>query len=130
MEAEEKNNEATAVRTEEVSKELLEDFVDFEFGDLYIKCSCGHDEKFIEGIEGIRVELPATNKHNLRIVCSKCKHELMLYYKLSDNVEELREAKIQKKESYEKALAEVQKEVQEEIIGTNEEETNTEPTTE
>ncbi len=89
--------------------ELTEEpFKDFTFGDLYIGCSCGHEEKFIPGIEGIRVELPATNKHNLKIVCSKCKHELSLFYKEAENVAEL----IAKKAA---AIAEEQNKVNEEI---------------
>lgn len=74
------------VNTEVIDEEPFKDFL---FGDLYIKCSCGHEEKFIPGIEGIRVELPATNKHNLKIVCSKCKHELSLFYKEAGNIAEL-----------------------------------------
>ena len=88
------------VNTEVIDEEPFKDFL---FGDLYIKCSCGHEEKFIPGIEGIRVELPATNKHNLKIVCSKCKHELSLFYKEAGNIAEL----IAKKTA---ALAEEQKE--------------------
>ena len=66
-------------------------FVDFEFGDLYIGCSCGNEELFISGIEGIQLEpLVATNKHTLKIVCSKCKHELWLFYKEAAEIEKLK----------------------------------------
>lgn len=67
------------------------EFKDFEFGDLCIACSaCGHEEVFVKGLEGIRIDLPATNKHELVIVCSKCKNKLRLFYKESANIEELR----------------------------------------
>ena len=67
---------------EEVMNE--DSLVHFEFGDLYIKCSCGHEEKFIPGIEGIQVVLPATNKHNLKIVCSKCGKATRVGYEIID----------------------------------------------
>ena len=86
---------------EEVMNE--DSLVHFEFGDLYIKCSCGHEEKFIPGIEGIQVVLPATNKHNLKIVCSKCKHKLSLFFKESENIEELRKEKEDRQKAFDEA---------------------------
>lgn len=82
-----------AVEVEEKKEDISNQFEDFEFGDLCIACSCGHVEPFIKGIEGIRVDLPATNKHELVIVCSKCKHSLKLFYTKSENVDELKRLK-------------------------------------
>ena len=107
---EEQDNKNISIEEEVKVTEQEIPFEDFEFGDLYIKCSCGHEEPFIKGIEGIRVELPATNKHNLKIVCSKCKHELMLFYKKSENIEELRKIKEERNNKDNKEQEEIKEE--------------------
>jgi hypothetical protein len=56
------------------------EFKDFIYGDLKLECSCGNIDDLIPGIEGLRVELPATNKHELVMVCSKCGHRMRLFY--------------------------------------------------
>jgi len=70
-----------------------EEFKDFVFGDLKIQCSCGNVEPFVKGVEGIRIELPATNKHDLIIVCSRCQAVLRLFYEEAENIEELKKKK-------------------------------------
>lgn len=74
--------------------ENTEDIIDYGFGDLYIICSCGHEERLAEGLEGIRIEdLPANNRASFALACNACKTILKLYFKPSDNVDRLRAEK-------------------------------------
>lgn len=86
--------------TPEVKEETVDavEFKDFIFGDLKLECSCGNVDDLIPGIEGLRVELPATNKHELTMVCSKCGHKLRLFYEEAKDIDKLKEERARKKE--------------------------------
>lgn len=75
-----------------VTENQITDFKRFEYGDLFIKCSqCNSDLKFKDGIRGgLRIELPTTDKHEIILECAKCKNKLSMYWKESDNIDELR----------------------------------------
>ena len=93
----------------------VKEFVDYEFGDLYLKCSCGKEEKLnYSGVEGIRIDLAATNSHEIRLVCSECGHEMVLFFKEAENIEALRKIKAEQGENF----VEIEEtEVSEEEIG-------------
>lgn len=85
------NNEQPNPNSEKV-------YEDFEFGDLYLKCSCGQEDLLAEGIEGgIRIDLLTTNSHTLKMKCSKCKNELQLIFKEAKDIFKLKEEKAEKR---------------------------------
>jgi hypothetical protein len=85
------NNEQPNADSEKV-------YLDYEFGDLYLKCSCGQEDLLAEGIEGgIRIDLLATNSHTLKMKCSKCKHEMQLIFKEAKDIFKLKEQRAEKK---------------------------------
>ena len=68
-----------------------EQFEDYVFGDLFVKCSCGNDSLEIAGIEGLQITMPATSRDQICLVCPSCKHEIKLYFRRAENVLELME---------------------------------------
>ena len=58
------------------------DYRTFDFGNLQLECGrCGHIEVLELGVEsGIQVILPTTDKHELKMVCPKCKNFTRLYF--------------------------------------------------
>lgn len=58
------------------------DYKSFQFGDLYMSCGrCGETELRDSGIEGgIQLILPTTDKHEMKMVCSRCGNFMRLYF--------------------------------------------------
>jgi hypothetical protein len=80
------------VENNELQKSVTVDpnFIDFEFGDLYVKCGCGYESLEIPGLQGLQILLPATNVDKIHLVCRGCGANLTMFYKESANKEELR----------------------------------------
>lgn len=75
---------------------------EYEFGDLYVKCSCGVEApiKGGEGIYGgVRVELYTLSDHEFTLKCEKCGTKITLFFKESENKDELRNKLSIKKET-------------------------------
>jgi hypothetical protein len=68
-------------------------FKQFEYGDLWLRCSnCGFEEVVEKGIkDGIQFVLPTTEEHKLKLGCSKCGVSLVMDYTESDE-ETIKEA--------------------------------------
>lgn len=74
---------------EKTQEELKKEFEDkvrdhrtFAFGNLQLECGrCGHIETLELGVEsGIQIVLPTTDKHELKMVCPKCRNFTRLYF--------------------------------------------------
>jgi hypothetical protein len=100
-----------------------ENFIDYEFGDMYCKCSCGHDKLEVPGIQGIQIILPATNRDKIQLVCEKCGNTLTLYFKPAENIEELME----KRDKVMAAMDEVKEQLAELEVKEKENEKEIEP---
>jgi hypothetical protein len=68
--------------TSDAKEQPKQDYRTFDFGNLNLGCGrCGHDEILELGVEsGIQVVIPTTDKHELRLVCPKCKNFMRLYF--------------------------------------------------
>lgn len=83
------------------------DFNSFDFADVCFECNrCGHIDVLDKGIEdGLQFVLPATDKHEWRMVCGNCKNTMRIYFKHSgEDIIEQRKAEKAKKLAEEKAL--------------------------
>jgi hypothetical protein len=68
--------------TDEVKGTPKLDYRTFDFGNLCLECGrCGHVEILELGVEsGVQIIVPTTDKHELRMVCPKCKNFTRLYF--------------------------------------------------
>ena len=84
----------------------------WDFGHLTFQCShCGHVEIMQHDVEdGIMITLPATDSHELKLVCSHCNNMMRIFWQKSNKVKEVPEEK-EKEETNEK-LSEENKEEQ------------------
>lgn len=75
-----------------------QDFKSFEFADVFFECNrCGHMTVLDKGIEdGLQFVLPATDKHEWRMVCGNCKNMMRIFFRASSN-ETIEEKKALKK---------------------------------
>ena len=64
-----------------------QDFIKFEYADVFFECNrCGHLDCLSRGIEhGLSFELPATDKHEWRMVCNNCKNMMRIFCRASSN---------------------------------------------
>jgi hypothetical protein len=54
----------------------------FEYGDLYISCSCGSDKKIETAVKhGIKIMVLCNDTHDLKLVCDTCGNKLTLGFK-------------------------------------------------
>lgn len=72
----------------------------FDFADVYFSCSvCGNDVKVAEALRGISFTVPAGEKTDVRMECTKCGSVLKLYFKEADEeAKEKRKAEIAEQE--------------------------------
>lgn len=89
----------------------VDDLIFYKLGDLYLKCSCGHEELQTEfaAVEGIQFVLPASNKDCIRLVCKGCGHKLELFYKETENADEILEYREKVKVELDKVKEELNK---------------------
>ena len=90
-----------------------QDFKKYEYADVFFECNrCGHMTVLDKGVEdGLSFVLPATDKHEWRMVCDNCKNMMRIFFRASSN-ETIDAAKLEKKKKLaeEKAKAEQNKE--------------------
>ena len=82
------------------------DFKKFEYADVFFECAnCGHMTVLDKGVEdGLSFVLPATDKHEWRMVCTNCQNMMRIFFRASSNetIEQVKAEKA-KKEAEEKA---------------------------
>ena len=92
------NKKNKEVVKEDLAEKVINDaatqkeVVSYEYAHLCMKCSCGSNyiiDKDIKG--GLRIELPTNNTAAIKLVCRDCGHEMELYYRKSDKVNETAE---------------------------------------
>lgn len=82
--------EEVVQEVQNIEKKEEPQMIDYKFGDLYTKCSCGNEDLVVEGIKnGIRFELYTTDKHNIKLGCKKCGSHITLFFKEAAKIEEL-----------------------------------------
>ena len=64
-----------------------QDFKSFEYADVFFECNrCGHMTVLDKGIkDGLQFVLPATDKHEWRMVCGNCKNTMRIFFRASSN---------------------------------------------
>jgi len=84
----EQNEQITESQTNEVNTtpvlEEQEQVKQFKYAKLLMACSCGHIETLQDHVEGgIRILIPATDKHRFVVGCPKCNSQISLYWEES-----------------------------------------------
>ena len=61
------------------------DFKKYEYADVFFECSnCGHMTTLDKGItDGLSFVLPATDKHEWRMVCNNCQNMMRIFFRAS-----------------------------------------------
>ena len=76
-------NQTNEVNTTPVIEEQ-EQVKQFKYAKLLMACSCGHIETLQDHVEGgIRILIPATDKHKFVVGCPKCNTQISLYWEES-----------------------------------------------
>jgi len=91
--------ETTQAQMEEAEAKAQEQkpMVDYGFGDLYVKCSCGGEDLLAEGIKGgVRFDLYTLEGQEVKLGCSKCGQTMSLFFKEAKNIEALKAAELEK----------------------------------
>lgn len=106
------------------NKEPVEgvDFISFEYADLFFECSrCGHMTVLDKGVEdGLQFVLPATDKHEWRMVCPNCKNMMRIFFRASSKeVIAAKKAEKAKKEAEEIKLKAIEKAKENELTKKN-----------
>ena len=80
----------------------------FEFGDIHFNCSvCGNDNKVAEAVRGISFTVPAAEKADVRMECTKCGSVLKLYFtESSEEAKDKRRIEVAEEESKQQAAME------------------------
>lgn len=84
-------------------------YIDYEFGDLYIKCKCGHKTpiKAAKGIEGgLSFHLYTINTSEVLLECEECKHTMSLYFEEAEKIVDLKAEKAYKDRKINEAILE------------------------
>jgi hypothetical protein len=86
-----------------------EAYIDYEFGDLYIKCKCGHKTpiKQAKGIEGgLSFHVYTINTSEVLLECEECKHSMSLYFEEAEKIVDLKAEKAYKDRKINEAILE------------------------
>lgn len=98
----------------EAPKEPVEgqDFIKFDYADVYFECArCGHLKLLDKGVkDGLSFVLPATDKHEWRMVCDECKNMMRIFFRKSS---EATIAAVKHKEEMELKKAEEENKIKE-----------------
>jgi len=89
-----------------------QDFKSFEYADVFFECNrCGHMTVLDKGIQdGLQFVLPATDKHEWRMVCGNCKNMMRIFFRASSNETiAAKKAEKAKKEAEDKKAEAIQK---------------------
>lgn len=89
-----------------------QDFKNFEYADVFFECNrCGHMTVLDKGIQdGLQFVLPATDKHEWRMVCGNCKNMMRIFFRASSNETiAAKKAESAKKEAEDKKTQAIQK---------------------
>lgn len=88
-----------------------QDFKKFEYADVFFECNrCGHLKVLDQGIkDGLSFVLPATDKHEWRMVCDNCNNMMRLFFRASSN-ETIEKAKVEEARKAAEEKAKLEKE--------------------
>lgn len=97
-----------------------DDFVKYDYGHLTQQCFvCGEIETRLKDINGgLQLYLPVTDKHELRLTCSRCGASIRLFYTKSDKIkteEEKQEEQKKQLEQMEKYAKEYKEQKEKEV---------------